>query len=509
MSKATIEEILHLESLVFKGGYSSASKQIEKLERHPRVSHEELLLIRYYKALILLEEGNINSALDIGRSNYSDVMQVEDVKLKVHYNYLLAHSLFQLGKLDDGRRYVEDLNVIMKNTTFPDQHLSNRLNIKLISLESSFLRFSGKYDEAIKYYIQIIDLCKKENDIIELYKTYNLIGSVYHEKGDYALGMANYELALDTARKDGHDKHIAYVLNDIGKLYIDRGEIDIAETYLQERIQMDEAKINDRIDSAYTLYSLGELEFLRGNYEKAFQFFIDGYTKIELVGTSRLESVGLSHLILTCVNLGLLYQADYYLNIEKELVERTNNINITGSYNYNCALVLRSKTRLTHVVQAQIILEEQLVDPKLSAEIQLKSMILLAEILLEELKITNNDTIFDMIKHMIDKLYRTGVSTEAYNVIINTLILQSKFALIDGDFAKAMENLDKATSYCEIKGLSSLAKKVNRDRKSLEENITKWRDIGKQSPELYDKIMLASIQEYLQDAQKIRSNLRK
>lgn len=509
MSNTTIEEITRLETLVLKGEYSSASKLIEILERHPRITHEQLLLIRYYKALVLLEEGDINSALDIGESNHSDVLQFDDTKLKVYYNYILAHSLFQLGKLDKGKRYLDDLNIIMKNNTFPDQHLLNKLNILRISLESSYLRFNGKYDEAIKYYIQVIDLCNKENDMVQLYNTYSLIGSVYHEKGDYALGLANYELSLDSARKGGNQKYIAYALNDIGKLYIDRGEIDVAETYIHERSQMDETKINDRIDSAYTLYSQGELEFSRGNYEKAFQFFIDGYTKIELIGTSRLESLGLSHLILTCVNLRLLYQADYYLNIEKELVERTNNINITGSYNYNRALVLRSKIRLTYVVQAQTILEEQLSDPKLSAEIRLKTMVLLAEILLEEVKITNNDEVFEILKQMIDKLYRIGVSTEAYNIIINTLILQSKFALIDGDFVAAMNNLDKAASYCEIKGLTSLAKKVANDRKSFEENITKWRAIEKQTPDLYDKIMMASIQEYLQDAQKIRFNLRK
>ena len=72
MSKATSEELLQVETLVLMGEYSNASKLIEKLEKHPHIPLENLLLIRYYKGLVLLGEGKINSAIDIGQSNYYD-----------------------------------------------------------------------------------------------------------------------------------------------------------------------------------------------------------------------------------------------------------------------------------------------------------------------------------------------------------------------------------------------------------------------------------------------------
>ncbi|OLS27151.1 MAG: hypothetical protein HeimC2_12610 [Candidatus Heimdallarchaeota archaeon LC_2] len=508
MSKSNIELLVDLKKFIHKGEYALASILIDKLEKKQNFSKEDTLFIRYYKAITLLEEGNINYALDIASDNYPEVNLSTNPLLKINYNYLLGRSNFQLGKLEKGKISIQKIEDIISTTSIEDKHVLNKFNILLKSLKVSYSRFNGKYDEAIKYLNELLELSKRENDFIELYRSYTLIGGVNQEKGEYNLALKNYKLALETAKSGNNQKFIAYALNDIGKIYIDFGDIDLASAYLQERIQLDDAIINDRIDSAFTLYSLGEIEFSKGNHKAAFQLFIDGYTSIELIGASRLESNGLGYLILTCLNLDQLDYAEYYLNIEKELVERTSNKNITGSYNYNRALILRYKKRLIYIVKAQDILEQQLLDNSLSTEIQAKSTILLAEIVVEELKINNNEIVFENLKQLILKLNDYGNSSQIYNVIINNLILQSKFAFIDENFSKGLELLDEAALYTKIKGLTSLSRKVEYEKKSLLEIFNKWGDIGSEFSDKYNEVMLNNFQEYLKEAQKIRSQLK-
>ncbi|MFX0170891.1 MAG: hypothetical protein ACFE9L_03125 [Candidatus Hodarchaeota archaeon] len=91
-----------------------------------------------------------------------------------------------------------------------------------------------------------------------------------------------------------------------------------------------------------------------------------------------------------------------------------------------------------------------LVDSKKSATLNL------CELLLFELKsssdeITEESEIFQEIKNLLDNLASSALQQHSIPLLVNTLILQAKFALVEGDLTEAMDLLNRAKAAADEK----------------------------------------------------------
>ena len=141
----------------------------------------------------------------------------------------------------------------------------------------SFLKdFACNYDLALKYYNRALHIAEKNNDSIDVATSYNNIGSVYYQKGDYdkALEYLNKALTIQKAKLGEEHTDVATSYNNIGSLYSKKGNYDKALEYLNKALTIRKAKLGDEHTDVATSYNnMGLVYSDKGDYDKALEYY--------------------------------------------------------------------------------------------------------------------------------------------------------------------------------------------------------------------------------------------
>jgi hypothetical protein len=84
------------------------------------------------------------------------------------------------------------------------------------------------------------------------------------------------------------------------------------------------------------------------------------------------------------------------------------------------------------------------------------------------------------------------------------LILQSKFALIEGNAQGAYELLEEAQKLAEDKELATLAVKASTQQDAVKAELTQWQELAQRNAPLQQRLELADLEGYLQEAIRLR-----
>ncbi len=141
---------------------------------------------------------------------------------------------------------------------------------------------SGKFDESIRYFekaIPVFTNVKSEKDEIRLYI---YMGETYIRMDEYGKAEEYYQKSLNISRKTGNKKYIAWGINNLVGIYIEKGEIKKAKTAafealtLAEELKDKNLQINLHVKIASALeYKNESLEQITKHYEKALQLAIE------------------------------------------------------------------------------------------------------------------------------------------------------------------------------------------------------------------------------------------
>lgn len=139
----------------------------------------------------------------------------------------------------------------------------------------------GKYEEAVEYTFNSLDLFVKEGIYDLLAAAYVQLGIIFTELADYERSMDFYNAAGEIAEEidDGnrYDKNIsgetvtAIVLNNIAEIYRLLKDYDEAMACYKISMTIDE-KLNYRPSKGVSLLNLGEMHYIMGDYNEALNF---------------------------------------------------------------------------------------------------------------------------------------------------------------------------------------------------------------------------------------------
>jgi tetratricopeptide (TPR) repeat protein len=136
-------------------------------------------------------------------------------------------------------------------------------------------RVHKEYDQAVLFYEKALKLVEGLNDDKKLADALYNVGVAYKNKGDkesIVKAEAHFTKALKIAEKANYNAVVASIYFQIGKIYGDMKDFDIAEMSYKNCLKY--AKINqleEFIEASY--YGLGQIEKLRGNYLEAIPHF--------------------------------------------------------------------------------------------------------------------------------------------------------------------------------------------------------------------------------------------
>ena len=88
-----------------------------------------------------------------------------------------------------------------------------------------------KNDKALTHYKKAIDIEKQLERKDRISITYDNMGAVYLDKGNYPKAIKYHELSLKYAKESGNNGHLIAPLSSLGIVYETLGEFDKAEDF--------------------------------------------------------------------------------------------------------------------------------------------------------------------------------------------------------------------------------------------------------------------------------------
>ena len=160
-----------------------------------------------------------------------------------------------------------------KESALPDEKYDG-----LLFDYSKFLYDYGLYKEAEPVYLRLIVLCERlyGKEHADTATSYNNIGRVYDEQGDYAKALEYHGKASDICERvlgpDHPDTAKSY--NNIGGVYDEQGDYDKALEYHKKALDICERVLgSDHPNTAASYNNIGGVYDEQGNYDKALEYY--------------------------------------------------------------------------------------------------------------------------------------------------------------------------------------------------------------------------------------------
>lgn len=241
--------------------YSYFSKCLSYYEKN-NMEHE--------KAEILMKIGLLYYNKDLFDQSIKFLQRALIQSERRKYMDLLPRILNGLGlinlaqnNLDNAKEFFERSLQAAKSYN-KDKHLilAGFNNLGIVS------RKLGNYDKAIRYYSKLIEIASDLPYKQMLGTALGNMGAIYAQIGDYIKAVDYMQKAVNIYRELGYYKNLSIFKSNIGKCHMDMKDYSKGEESFLEAISIARELDNDYILCSY-YYSLSELFFQKGDYEKA------------------------------------------------------------------------------------------------------------------------------------------------------------------------------------------------------------------------------------------------
>ncbi len=438
--------------------------------------------------------------------------------IPVHAYYLIAQN-----QLDEALRYLkllENLSLVeidimrlfivkdtideidkIKNITVCDDRLKlaqNTIILYFYMQKKKYFEFDNLNNETIK----LIDLLEqKENmeddwlitkDIWKAYY-YDVIGTHQKISGNINNSINMFKIAFDIREKIPNKIYFALSLNLIADVYQLIGEYNSANISLNNALNFAKENNGERLIPMIKL-NLGISSYYIGNSHQGLSYLTKALSRIDQECNPSLYSLGFFYSILCLLDLKQFTQAEHLLKLLNNHQLSNNSKEIIYHYKLADALFSKSKAGFIHRAKAMKILNELQVKSMVDIiDINLSrlTMINLADILLEEYSIFSNINAYRELYEIIQRLYKLA-KKQNYSIMIQVLIFQSQFALVEGKIDMMDDFLEKAEKLARLHNVEKYIRKINEIKEKAETEINKWHKIinyEKNSVELKNKLL--------------------
>ena len=128
------------------------------------------------------------------------------------------------------------------------------------------------------------------------------------------------------------------------------------------------------------------------------------------------------------------------------------------------------------------------------------AMLNLCELLIDELKIYGEEEVLEQVRSLLNRINDLALEQHVTPVIVQSLILQAKFSLVEGNAQQADQLLEKAKLTAAERGFELLGTKASEEQKQLHRELNKWITINQSSAPLKERLELVRMSDYITEA---------
>lgn len=416
-----------------------------------------------------------------------------------------VHQLF----LDsEHEQALEDVHLFLSENS----HTLRKKDLALI------LRLNGRAYErtlnfkyALKHYSQALAIFQKIGLPDEIIKTMMRIGWVYmFKQGNLPKSLKYYNLILELV-EGRHTFFHAEVLLFIGNILTEQGKMDQAGRYLTDSLKLCEEG-RDRGESFEIEFNFFGWENEIGSRYKDLGIFYAKQNDYDNATKYLEQCIEISKEFNHPTNLVFsLYQFFIFHieNGERALAKRRlDQIESaadqypahpipTDTFNLCNAIYLKSGNRFRDKVVAQDLFQQYIQGSTHYYKFNIEAMRHYAELLIEELQLGEDDKTKDEIFVIINKLKQVSVDYHAYPTLVDTLILESKFDLLDGNYDQSLQLLNEALQITQEQGLFRLTKIVQAETEALRSDFERLNNLINNNVSTATKLESLQLIKYL------------
>ena len=489
------EELLETVKVsITEGRFDEALSKLKEIEKLPDVTEEIKLSCQILRSSVLHDTSKYEEGLAIAKETLEKSQELGNDLLVLDSLIALNDHLYRLGRFDEGIELTiqaEELIIKLKKS-YSDKYLYER-DFNLNNRKGAFLHGKGLIDQAIKQFKKCNAIGEKFKDKALISSSLNNLGLSYFHFGEMekALDCLQKNLFILESRKDVVS--LGLTLNNIARVYTFLGELDVALGFLKRGLEVHEQTGNELFQAA-SLFYMGEAYQKKGHFKQSYQNYTESLKLRTKIGNEVDMSEALFVLIALINEFNTnLDDCQKYFDKLKEINERKENPIIKLRTRLAEALILRRSDRSIQKAQAQVIFQEIANDEVVDYHLTIFSMFRLFELLLYELKASENEEVLNELKDLSEKILTIVEKNKSYPLQAEIYLLQSKLALLEFDLEKAYESLDQALATSEEKGLKYLVEKISLEKESLEHELNKWEDLTKRKGSIQERIDLADI----------------
>ena len=140
--------------------------------------------------------------------------------------------------------------------------------------------YGSMFEEALRYFLKVLEKLKPGIDDILLSSVYNNIGEVYRESSNYSRAKEHYEEAL-TLSIDQHLKlNEATILGNIGEIHYALGEIEQSLDYFLQSHEI-LTRESDMVSLGEVENRIGKIYYLLNQDERALDYYTSAKERLE------------------------------------------------------------------------------------------------------------------------------------------------------------------------------------------------------------------------------------
>lgn len=214
-----------------------------------------------------------------------------------------------------------------------------------------------KWDKAIDYF----NKAKKDARASQLVALYSLLGECYHSSRKIYQSFDNYKLSLNLARNLDDKEGMSSALCNMGKIYVDMGDLDQAMKYSYEALDIDR-EIGNKKGQAADLRNIGIIYYYYNDYNKAKKYYSQSLELNILIGNKKGEASALHNISLIYQQTGDYERAldNYFKSLEINKEARNRIREQDTYYNIASVYILRGDldNALKYLKEALVICQE-------------------------------------------------------------------------------------------------------------------------------------------------------
>ena len=442
---------------------------------------------------ILTNRGELDSALEISQ-------KVVDLCKGAKNKLAIAHSLDYLAQSYYQKTDYKKFYELSKERLVIAEELKNRgMVANSYNNIGHYYLVIGEYDEALNNYNRSLETYQALNNGNAIASTQHNCGYVYFLKGVFDKALEFYDKAYPVL-KENQPQGWYEILSGFADVYIQKGELDKALEYLNQLMTIHKG-LQNLLGISSVLSEQGKIYWQKGMKEQALSFIQESLEIRQKIGNKALVAASLSYLIQFNVELNNIEKAKKYFESLDLINKEIKNKHVSQYHKYSEALILKTSSNLRDRIKAELLFE-QLVEEDILYPVLIQVLLHLCDILLLEMKETNEPEVLKKIYKQVNKLQELSEKNKSHVLLVETLKLKAQLALLEFDVESARNLLLKALNIAQENGLDRLVLDLLKQQEDLTKQSIDLKNLEQISSPLSHRMSVVKLEDTVEEIKK-------